>query len=214
VTTAALITSAQTLLDKRGGYLSNDRFPPGVFMDNVPNWEFGVLTATRDLARAAQRFLALADAVDRGQGSAGSRSAVQFAQRPLAAAEFESQYGKAIGHVRGYFERLGDNDDSNAQFYARADNLADYLQVVSARLGSLSQKLSAAAGQVRLDTTLAGDPHAQQSTPSPNESRCARRGRRSTTTSTRRAATPGHCASNSKRCASTSPRSSPARTRR
>jgi hypothetical protein len=169
VTTAALITSAQTLLDKRGGYLSNDRFPPGVFMDNVPNWEFGVLTATRDLARAAQRFLALADAVDRGQGSAGSRSAVQFAQRPLAAAEFESQYGKAIGHVRGYFERLGDNDDSNAQFYARADNLADYLQVVSARLGSLSQKLSAAAGQVRLDTTLAGDPHAQQSTPSPNE---------------------------------------------
>ena len=51
VTTSTLMTSAETLLDKRGGYLSNDKLPPGVLMDNVPNWEFGVLTATRDLAR-------------------------------------------------------------------------------------------------------------------------------------------------------------------
>ena len=42
----------QVLLDKRGGYLSNDRLPPGVLMDNVPNWEFGSLTASRDLVRA------------------------------------------------------------------------------------------------------------------------------------------------------------------
>ena len=170
VTTAALITSAQTLLDKRGGYLSNDRFPPGVFMDNVPNWEFGVLTATRDLARA------LRNDFSRSQTQSIEDKDLQEAD-PLFSSpndrwllpSSESQYGKAIGHVRGYFGRLGDNDDSNAQFYARADNLADYLQVVSARLGSLSQKLSAAAGQVRLDTTLAGDPHAQQSTPSPSE---------------------------------------------
>src|SRR5690606_33972088 len=51
MTTTALIASVETLLDKRGGYLSNDKLPPGVFMDNVPNWEFGVLVASRDLAR-------------------------------------------------------------------------------------------------------------------------------------------------------------------
>ena len=51
-TTATLIRLAETLLDKRGGYLSNDLFPPGVWMDNVPNWEFGVLTQVRDTARA------------------------------------------------------------------------------------------------------------------------------------------------------------------
>ena len=51
VVTSTLMGCAETLLDKRGGYISNDRFPPGLFMDNVPNWEFGVLTATRDLAR-------------------------------------------------------------------------------------------------------------------------------------------------------------------
>src|SRR5664279_6662698 len=51
VVTSTLMDCAETLLDNRGGYISNDKFPPGLFMDNVPNWEFGVLTATRDLAR-------------------------------------------------------------------------------------------------------------------------------------------------------------------
>jgi len=170
VTTAALITSAQTLLDKRGGYLSNDRFPPGLLMDNVPNWEFGVLTATRDLTRA------LRNDFSRSQTQSVEDRDLQEADPLFSSANdrwllpsSESQYGKAIGHMRGYLVRLGDNADAHAQFYARADNLADYLQIVSARLGSLSQRLSAAAGQVRLDTTLAGDPHAQQATPSPGE---------------------------------------------
>ena len=39
-TTVTLIHMAETLLEKRGGYVSNDLFPPGVWMDNVPNWEF------------------------------------------------------------------------------------------------------------------------------------------------------------------------------
>lgn len=166
VTTSALMTSAETLLDKRGGYLSNDRFPPGVLMDNMPNWEFGVLTATRDLARA------LRNDFSRSQTQSVEDKDLQEAD-PLFSSpndrwllpSSESQYRKAIAHVGVYLVRLGDGDDSNAQFYARADNLADYLQVVSARLGSLSQRLSAAAGQVRIDTDLGGDPHAQQSTP-------------------------------------------------
>ncbi len=57
--------------------------------------------------------------------------------------------------------------EGNAQFYARADNLADYLQLVSTRLGSLSQRLSASVGQMRIDTDLANDPNARQSTPGP-----------------------------------------------
>jgi len=167
VTTAALMTCAQTLLDKRGGYLSNDRFPPGVLMDNVPNWEFGVLTATRDLART------LRNDWSRSQTQSVEDKDLQEAE-PLFSSpndrwllpSSESQYRKAIAHVDGYLVRLADHDATNAQFYARADNLADYLQIVSTRLGSLSQRLSAAAGQVRIDTDLAGDSKAQQSTPS------------------------------------------------
>ncbi len=52
ITTSTLIEVVNVLLNKRGGYMSNDIMPPWVFLDNVPNWEFGVLTQVRDLARA------------------------------------------------------------------------------------------------------------------------------------------------------------------
>ncbi|MEI2421368.1 DUF2333 family protein, partial [Arthrospira platensis SPKY2] len=50
-TTNTLIRVAGTLLDKPGGYLTNDIMPPGVLLDNIPNWEFGVLVQVRDLTR-------------------------------------------------------------------------------------------------------------------------------------------------------------------
>lgn len=152
VTTYTLIRSVDTLMDKRGGYLSNDRMPPGVFMDNMPNWEFGSLTASRDLARALRNDF--------------SRSQTQSTEdKDLAEADpllnspndrwllpsSESQYGKAVNDLENYLGRLSDAADANAHFYGRADNLADYLQTVSARLGSLSQRLSASVGQLKVD---------------------------------------------------------------
>jgi len=50
-TTDTLMRVASTMLDKPGGYLSNDVMPPSVFLDNIPNWEVGVLQQVRDLAR-------------------------------------------------------------------------------------------------------------------------------------------------------------------
>jgi hypothetical protein len=166
LTTATLMASVETLLDKRGGYLSNDRLPPGVLMDNVPNWEFGVLTATRDLSRSLRNELS------RSQTQSVEDKDLQEAE-PLFSSPndrwllpaSESQYRKGLGHLDAYLTRLADADAGNAQFYARADNLTDYLQVVSARLGSLSQRLSASVGQVRIDTDLAGDRNAQQAQP-------------------------------------------------
>ena len=40
-TVQALMLIGETLLSKPGGYLSNDRLPPGLLLDNIPNWEFG-----------------------------------------------------------------------------------------------------------------------------------------------------------------------------
>jgi hypothetical protein len=165
VTTETLIRVAETLYTKRGGYLSNDVLPPGAFMDNVPNWEFGVLVQVRDMARVFRNEF--------------SRSQTQSAEDPdLAEADplfsspndrwllpsAESQYRKAVGHVEDYLARLSDPARQDAQFYARADNLADWLAVVEKRLGSLSQRLSASVGQVRINTDLANDPGARQST--------------------------------------------------
>ena len=169
-TTAALVRSAEVMLDKRGGYLSNDKFPPGVIMDNMPNWEFGVVTASRDLTRA------LRNEFSRSQTQSVEDKDLQEAE-PLFSSpndrwllpSSESQYRKAIERIESYADRLADDDLDDAQFYARADNLADYLSVVSTRLGSLSQRLSASVGQARIDTDLANDANAQQSRPAPGE---------------------------------------------
>lgn len=56
-TVATMIQVTEILLNKRGGYLTNDIMPPGVWMDNVPNWEFGVLVQVRDMARTMRNNL-------------------------------------------------------------------------------------------------------------------------------------------------------------
>jgi len=56
-TVGALIHVTETLLTKPGGYLSNDITPPGLWLDNMPNWEFGALVQARDLARALRKDL-------------------------------------------------------------------------------------------------------------------------------------------------------------
>ena len=53
--TTTLITVADTLMDKPGGYLSNDVMPPSVFLDNMPSWEFGVLEIVRDMSLSMRK---------------------------------------------------------------------------------------------------------------------------------------------------------------
>lgn len=168
VTVATLKRVADTMLHKRGGYLSNDIFPPGVLMDNMPNWEFGVLVQVRDLTRA------LRNDFSRSQTQSTEDPDLQeadplfhYANDRWIFVSTESRYREGIARLDGYLQRLADDDVYNAQFYARADNLADWLAVVEKRLGSLSQRLSASVGRVQVDVDLAGESSARQSTPTP-----------------------------------------------
>lgn len=162
-TVGALIYVTDTLLNKPGGYLSNDVTPPGIWLDNMPNWEFGVLVQTRDLARALRKDLS------RSQSQSTEDADLVIAEPALNYdsqkwfPSAESSYGKALIAARQYQNRLATESD-NAQFFARADNLRNYLSDVETRLGSLSQRLSASVGQTRFNTDLAGDPAASQST--------------------------------------------------
>ncbi|TCV92159.1 hypothetical protein EC912_108154 [Luteibacter rhizovicinus] len=158
VTTYTLIRSVDTLLHKRGGYISNDKLPPGVFLDNMPNWEFGSLTASRDLVRALRNDFSRSQTQsieDKDLGEADPLLSSPNDRWLLPSSE--SQYGKAIDRLEGYLSRLGDAEGAGAHFYARADNLADYLQIVSTRLGSLSQRLSASVGQLQIDAAPSVD---------------------------------------------------------
>lgn len=57
-TVETLKSVAGTLLNKPGGYLLNDKMPPGVWLDNIPSWEYGVLVQVRDLSRALRKDFA------------------------------------------------------------------------------------------------------------------------------------------------------------
>ncbi|MCW8906444.1 MAG: DUF2333 family protein [Sedimenticola sp.] len=164
-TTAALLRVVETLLDKPGGYLSNDVTPPSVLLDNIPNWEYGALVQSRDLART------LRNDISRSQSQSTENEALAIAEPQLNFSNdswilpsSEGEYRTGIKALRQYLDDLASSGNQNTQFYARADNLRDWLAVVEKRLGSLSQRLSASVGQERINTDLAGDPNAAQST--------------------------------------------------
>jgi hypothetical protein len=127
-------------------------------MDNIPNWEKGALTHIRDFVRELRNEL--------------SRSRTQSIEDPdLTAADrelhsdphswqlpsTEEQYGNALIHLKNYLGRLQRNE---AQFFARPDNLLEWLELTSNRLGDLTQRLSASEGQLQIHQTASKDPTA------------------------------------------------------
>jgi hypothetical protein len=168
VTTATAVRIGETLLEKPGGYLSNDVTPPGLYLDNIPNWEFGVLTELRDLARAMRNDFSRSQtqSVEDKDLQVGEPQ-FNFDSESWILPSTESAYRKGLSSLRSYLDRLADETDRDGQFFTRADNLRDYLAVVEKRLGSLAQRLAAGAGQDQLDVDLAGDPNARKSTPTP-----------------------------------------------
>jgi len=170
ITTSTLLEVVNVILDKRGGYLSNDIMPPWVFLDNVPNWEFGALTQVRDLARIMRNDFSRSQtqSTEDPDLSEADPSFHYTSDRWLLPAT-EGKYKEGMEYLEAYLSRLSDPAQPGAQFYARADNLATWLELVEKRLGSLSQRLSASVGQDRLNTDLAGDSAATQSTAAPGD---------------------------------------------
>src|SRR5688572_25986688 len=157
-TVHTLIDVVDWLLEKPGGYLSNDVMPPGVWLDNMPSFELGVLTQCRDLARVLRNYHSRSQSqsiedVDLAVAEPALNTDNQSWLFPAA----EARYREAVEALQSYEARLT-SEPADAQFYARADNLREWLAVVELRLGSLSQRLSASVGQVRVNTDLGGAP--------------------------------------------------------
>ncbi len=155
----------EVLLDKPGGFLGNDIMPPSVFMDNMPAFEYGALIQSRDLTRSLRKEFS------RSQSQSVEQEDLQLTEPKIHMAHGkwllpspEGEYRDSIAALRAYLDKLSDPNYPNSQFYARADNLREWLGEVSNRLGSYSQRLSASVGQERINTDLAGDSAASQST--------------------------------------------------
>lgn len=152
---------ASTLLDKPGGFLSNDLAPPGLWLDNMPSWEYGVLVQVRDFSRALRKDFARSQSQSTEDPDlAKAEPRFHFDNKSWALPASESEYREGIQALDRYLARLSDPGQKNARFYTRADNLNNWLGDASTRLGSLSQRLSASVGRVRLSDNVPvdGDP--------------------------------------------------------
>ncbi|SFL83480.1 DUF2333 family protein [Marinobacter zhejiangensis] len=147
-TTATMIRIGETLLDKPGGYISNDIFPPGLWLDNMPAWEYGVLVQLRDLSRAMRKD------ISRSQSQSAEDSDLVIAEpqfhfdsRSWAIPSTEAEYRRGIKALYSYLDRLSNPEQPSAQFFARADNLSNWLADLETRLGSLSRVLGESVGK-------------------------------------------------------------------
>ncbi|MCH8499944.1 MAG: DUF2333 family protein [Marinobacter sp.] len=154
-TMATMIRLTETLLDKPGGYLSNDIFPPGLWLDNMPNWEYGVLVQLRDMSRALRRDLS------RSQSQSAEDAdlvivepQLHFSNNSWMLPSTEREYRRAIRAMQRYLDRLSHPEQPQAQFYARADNLNNWLADIETRLGSLSRRLGESVGKDAIHDAL------------------------------------------------------------
>jgi len=162
-TTDTLIRVAETLLDKQGGYLTNDKMPPGVFLDNIPSWELGVVTQVRDLGRVMRDDYTRSQSQSKEDPDIASGAPrFFFDHNSWIFPATESEYRDGIDAFIDYRKRLLDGDP-NTQFYARADNLREWLSQVEKRLGSLTRRLGNSVVETRINDDLAGDPAAEAS---------------------------------------------------
>lgn len=161
-TVDTLVRVSEALLDKPGGYLTNDKMPPGLYLDNMPSWELGVLQQVRDFARVIRN--------DYSRSQSQSREDVDisiaepkffFSNDSWILPPTESRYREAIEGFASYRDRLAGIEEPDAQFFARADNLREWLAQVEKRLGSLSRRLGDSVVQDVINTDLAGDSAAE-----------------------------------------------------
>jgi hypothetical protein len=115
--TATLIKVAETLLEKQGGYLSNDIAPPGVFLDNMPAWEFGALVQVRDLSKAMRETLSRSQSQSREDPDlALAEPQFNYDNSSWILPSSEDEYETGIRKLRSYSRRLADSEKPDAQF--------------------------------------------------------------------------------------------------
>ncbi len=168
--TAMTIHLIDNLQHKTGGYLSNDVTPPGILMDNIPAWEYGVLRNLRDISKVFRNSFATSGSQTKmDKDLAVVENKLSYDSEKWMLPSSESAYEDAARALQSYLNRIVDDNEADAQFYARADNLRRFFRVVSPNLGSYSQRLSESVGVDVENMALAGDKNATQTTDAPKQ---------------------------------------------
>lgn len=169
-TADTLIRVAETLVEKPGGYLTNDRMLPGIVLDNMPNWEKGVLTQVKDLSRVIRNDYSRSQSQSKEDEDALFATEKFFSEsNSWLFPPTERRFREGIEGIERYRDRLTGTGQPDAQFYARADNLREWLAEVEKRLGSLTRRLGDSVAKTRINESLAGDPSAEAAQTQPDK---------------------------------------------
>jgi len=167
-TTDTLIRVGETLLEKPGGYLTNDKTPPMIFLDNIPSWELGVINQVRDLGRVMRDDYTRSQSQSKEDPDVAEGSPQFFYNNDSwIFPTTESVYREGLDSFAAYRDRLTAGDP-DTQFYARTDNLREWLSQVEKRLGSLTRRLGNSVAASRINDDLGGDAAAEAAGPQPD----------------------------------------------
>jgi len=165
VYTNTLAHMAEVLMEKPGGYISNDVAPPGVFLDNIRSWEYGALIMLRDGTTALRNHFARNQSQSiEDKDLALAEPYFYYEPNSWALPSSESEYDKGVKSLHVYMKRLyaPTGKQRRAQFYSRSDNLWTYLEVVIKRLGGLSTQLTASSDRFAGAAGILYDPSGQK----------------------------------------------------
>ncbi|HET8903284.1 MAG TPA: DUF2333 family protein, partial [Saccharospirillum sp.] len=106
-TTYTLRELMTVLLEKPGGYLSNDVTPPSLWLDNMPSWEFGVIIQVRDLSRAMRRDMSRSQSQSTEDPDlARAEPLFHFDHNSWMLPSTEGEYRRGLNYIDSYMQRL------------------------------------------------------------------------------------------------------------
>lgn len=144
-----------TLLNKPGGYISNDVLPPFVFLDDMPAFELGAISVLREnaivITRHFTRSIGTQSLEDKDAVTAQVNINIDTNSWIFPSAE--GKYKDSRDAYTSLGKRLVGGEGN---FYIRATSLRDALDAYNRILGNVSQKLSASVGGINLSAKPTG----------------------------------------------------------
>jgi len=142
-----------TLLNKPGGYLNNDVMPPGLWLDNMPNWEVGVTQQVRDAVASLGGSLGVGEApLSQAEESlAGDLDSWRWPASEKLLRAARNNLGEAFNALENASGPGAANQDAGATASQPAaldaDALSEWLGRVEQRLQAQTRQLAANVGQ-------------------------------------------------------------------
>lgn len=134
------------LKEKPGGYILDDNWPPGIFLDNIRSWELGAMFAFDDGYIGLYKNFAKDQLQAFKKAGIGNTRQCFFCAGQNGISLSEEQLEQRILVLHDYMNKLQNSGKGGGtMFYLRADYLVSYLTTVRNLLNPLMERLMASS---------------------------------------------------------------------